>query len=225
MPWLNTNLHKYLNIYRITLILFYFFSALLLYIFLFAHCVSLLLHVHCLPTCYIVLRLTRLNKFYYYYCYCYCYCYYYYYYYYSCHKNWRRNSFIFLRNVTCNSYHLTRITITCFWLNSNWLSFARSPMSSFSSSKTIAFTVSFRLLKWETPTFISLGLWLQHPVLNRVKNKICIKIQQRVCPRKIHNVNGPTLWYGMDGKALSNASSIMLQTSMCVHVKDDFISI
>jgi len=37
---------------------------------------------------------------------------------------------------------------------------------------------------------------------------ICVEIQQRVCVRKIHNVNGSTLWY--DWQALSNASSITL---------------
>ena len=57
----------------------------------------------------------------------------------------------------------------------------------------------FILLKWETSTFISSGLWLQHPDLNQVNYKICIKIQQRVCLRKIHNVNRLTLWYGCQG--------------------------
>jgi len=42
---------------------------------------------------------------------------------------------------------------------------------------------TFTLLKWETPTFISLGLWIQHPDLNSVDYKICIEIQQRVCFR------------------------------------------
>jgi len=51
----------------------------------------------------------------------------------------------------------------------------------------------------------------QHPDLNPLNYKICIKTQQRVLLRTIHN------WidrhYGMAGMALSNASSITLQTS------------
>ena len=35
----------------------------------------------------------------------------------------------------------------------------------------------FRLLKWETPTFISPDLWLQHPNLNLMNYKICIEIK------------------------------------------------
>jgi len=70
----------------------------------------------------------------------------------------------------------------------------------------------FRLLKWETLTFISSGLWLQHPDLNPMKYKICIKIYQRVFLGKFHNV---TTWTdqhcGMTGMSLSNASSITLQ--------------
>ena len=60
-----------------------------------------------------------------------------------------------------NSYHLTRITITYFWLNSNCLSCARSVVSSLSSNETVCqvsatiLCVSyFRLLRWERPTFI-----------------------------------------------------------------------
>jgi len=60
-------------------------------------------------------------------------------------------------------------------------------------------------------TFILSGLWLQHPDLNQMNYKICIKFQQRIFLRKIHNVNWPTLWYGWHG--LSNASSITPQTS------------
>ena len=51
----------------------------------------------------------------------------------------------------------------------------------------------FSLMKWETPTFISLDLWLPHPDLNPMNHKICIEIHQRVCLRKIHNVNGQTM--------------------------------
>jgi len=49
------------------------------------------------------------------------------------------------------------------------------------------------------PTFISSGLWLQHPDLNPLNYKMGIQIQQRVLLRKIHNVNGLTLWYGWHG--------------------------
>jgi len=57
----------------------------------------------------------------------------------------------------------------------------------------------FAFRKWETHTFISSGLRLQHPDMNLVNYKICKEIQQRVCLRKIHNVNGPTLSYGWHG--------------------------
>jgi len=39
--------------------------------------------------------------------------------------------------IKWNSYYLTRITITCFWLNSNCMSCARSVVSSWSSSETM----------------------------------------------------------------------------------------
>ena len=57
----------------------------------------------------------------------------------------------------------------------------------------------FRLLKWETSTFIWSGMWLQHPDLSPVNYKISIEIQQRVCLSKIHNTNGTTLWYEWHG--------------------------
>jgi len=47
--------------------------------------------------------------------------------------------------------------------------------------------------------FILSGLWLQHPDLNPVNYKICTDIQQWVCLENIHNVNGPTYWYGWHG--------------------------
>jgi len=37
------------------------------------------------------------------------------------------------------------------------------------------------------------------PDLKPVNYQICTEIQQRVCLRKIHNVNWPTLWYGCHG--------------------------
>ena len=52
---------------------------------------------------------------------------------------------------------------------------------------------------------------LRHPYLNQINYKICIEIQQRVCFRKIHNVNGR--YYGVSGMALSNASLMTQQTS------------
>jgi len=78
----------------------------------------------------------------------------------------------------------------------------------------------FRLLKWETPSFILLGLWLQHPDLNPVNYKIC---------KKIHTENWPTLWYGWR-MALSNVSSITLyrrvvsgkRLSVRVYVKEQY---
>jgi len=57
----------------------------------------------------------------------------------------------------------------------------------------------FRLLKWETPMFISSGLWLQLPDLNLLNYIISIQIQHWVFLRIIHNVNWPTLWYGWHG--------------------------
>ena len=53
-----------------------------------------------------------------------------------------------------------------------------------------------KLMKWELATFISSGLWLQHPDLNPVNDRIYIEIQQLVCLSKLHHMNGPTLWYG-----------------------------
>ena len=64
----------------------------------------------------------------------------------------------------------------------------------------------FRLLKWETFTFISSGLWLQHPDLNPMNYKICMEIQQPVCLRKILNMNGATLWYGFALRIIDNTT-------------------
>ena len=87
------------------------------------------------------------------------------------------------------------------------------------SAHSLRVSVShFRRLKWETPTFTSLSLWLKHPDLNPVNYKICIEIQQRVCLRNIHKVGGHI--YGIAGMALSNASSICyrigVNVSKCV---------
>jgi len=58
------------------------------------------------------------------------------------------------------------------------------------SAHSLRVSVShFSLLKLETPTFISSDLWLHQPELNPLNYKMCIKIQQRVFLRKIHNVN------------------------------------
>jgi len=75
---------------------------------------------------------------------------------YSCYKNLHPNF--------CNSYYVTRITVTCFWLNSNCLSCARSIVSSLSSRRQCSCSLSTRdshLQKWETPAFISSNVWLQ----------------------------------------------------------------
>jgi len=78
------------------------------------------------------------------------------------------------------------------------------------SAHSLPVSVShFKLLKWETPTFISSGLWLQHLDVNSVNYKMCIKIQQRVFLGKIYNVNWPTLWYGWHGleqRVMNNAT-------------------
>ena len=95
----------------------------------------------------------------------------------TCKSTFFRPSDFIYSFTLCNLYYLTYIIITCFSLNSNCLSCAISVASSLSSIKTMhSVRVSdshFRLLKWETPTFISSGLWLQHPDLNPLHYKIC----------------------------------------------------
>jgi len=57
--------------------------------------------------------------------------------------------------------------------------------------------------------FISSVLLLHHPDLNSVKYEICIEIQQQVCLRNIHNVNGPTLWqdwHSFELRIINNAT-------------------
>jgi len=71
----------------------------------------------------------------------------------------------------------------------------------------------FRLLKWETLTFISSNLYLQDPDLNPVNYKICIEIQQRIRSASEKFITWTDWHYGMAVMASSNASSITLQTS------------
>jgi len=101
---------------------------------------------------------------------------------------------------------------------------AKQCVSSVSAHSFCVSVSHFRLLKWETSTFISLGLWLQHPHLNPLKYKIGIKIQQWVFLRKIHNVNWPTLWYGWHGfeqRIIDNATDEWCKRiCVCVHVKE-----
>jgi len=57
--------------------------------------------------------------------------------------------------------------------------------------------------------------------LSPLNYKICIKIQQRVFRRKIHNVNWQTLWYGWHGfkqRIIDNATDEWCRR-VCVHVK------
>jgi len=94
--------------------------------------------------------------------------------------------------------------LTYFWPNSNclyvqdmlWVLYHPAKQC-VSSMSTHSLGVSiFRLLKWETATFISSGLWLQHPNLNLINYTIYIEIQQRGHFRKTHNMNRQTLRYG-----------------------------
>jgi len=60
--------------------------------------------------------------------------------------------------------------------------------------------------------FIASGLRLQHLDMNPVNYKMCIEIQQRVCLRKIHYVNGQTYdTAGMVEQCIIN--TVMLQKS------------
>jgi len=79
---------------------------------------------------------------------------------------------------------------------------AEQNVRSMSAHKLCVRASHFSLLKWETPTFISLGLWPQHPNTNPVKYKICSEMQRQVYLRKVCNTNGPTLWAGWQGLAL-----------------------
>ena len=104
---------------------------------------------------------------------------------------------------------LTRISITCFWLNSNCLSYARSVVSSLSSSKTMCqlnecaqpqcHCLPFQTSEMGNTQVYFIMSMLHHLDLNPMNPKMCIKIQKRVFLRKIHNVNWPTLWYGCHG--------------------------
>jgi len=86
---------------------------------------------------------------------------------YICFKNLDQYSFF----TWCNSYYLTRITITYFWLNSHCLSCVRSVLSSLSSSETMCqlnecAQPPCQCLPLQTIMFISSGLWPQHLHLN-----------------------------------------------------------
>ena len=137
-------------------------------------------------------------------------------YHYSCYKNLHWNLFIYL-------YYLTRMTITCFLLNSNCLSCARSVVSSLSSSETMCQLNERAQLpcQWDTHVYII------NPVaptldLNPVNYKICIEIQQRVCLRKIHcEQTNMMLWHWLAWLwGLSNATDEWCKRLwVCVHVK------
>jgi len=95
-------------------------------------------------------------------------------------------------------------------------------MSAYSLRVSVSHHRLLKLLKWETLKFTSLSLWLKHPDMNPLNYNICIEIQQRVCLRKIHDVNGPTLWYGWHGfeqHIIDNATDEWCKRLMCVHVK------
>jgi len=121
-------------------------------------------------------------------------------YHYSCYKNLRRNLFIFLLNVIL-SYYLTYITITYLWLNSNCLSCARSVVTFLSSSETTCQLMSahslrvsdshFRLLKWETPTFISSA----DPTSSKLQN-LHRNLAAGV-PKKNSQCECTDIWYGI----------------------------
>ena len=125
-------------------------------------------------------------------------------YHYSCYKSIIEIHLFLLLNATY-----------IVWLNSNCLSCAKSAVSSLSSTKCVSSMSAhnlrvcvshFILMKWQISTFISSGLWVQHPNLNSLNYKICIGSQQRVCLRKIHNVNEPTLWHGFEQRVINNAT-------------------
>jgi len=67
--------------------------------------------------------------------------------------------------------------------------------------------------------------------LNPVNYHTCIEIQQRVCVRQIHNVNGPTstLWHechGFEQRIINNATDkCSKRLWVCVHNKNDFLII
>ena len=134
----------------------------------------------------------------------------------------------FLLNVIL--YYLTLIIITYFWLNSNYVSCARSVVNSLSSSETMfQLNECAQTSEMGDTHIISSGLWLQHPDLYPLNYKICIKIQQRVFVRKIHNVNWSTLWYGWHGfeqRIINNVTDEWCKRLwVCVYVKHHFLSI
>ena len=82
-----------------------------------------------------------------------------------------------------------------------------------------------RLLKWETPTFISPDLWLQHP--NGLQH--FYKNSTAGLSQKIHNVNWPTLWYschGFEQRIIDNDTDDWCKRLwVSVHVKKTIFSI
>ena len=65
----------------------------------------------------------------------------------------------------------------------------------FVHSLSVSVSHHFSFLKWETPTFILVILWPNHPYLNPVNCKICTEMQQLVYIRNVHNMHG---WHGFD---------------------------
>jgi len=118
--------------------------------------------------------------------------------------------------VNLNSYYMARIKVTCFWLNSNCLSYARHVASSLSSSKTMlaqwartaSISVSSILVFWNGRHHVHfIWLWLQHPTEPSELQDLCsAKMQQRVYLKKF--ITRSSRHYGM---VLSYASSIMQQ--------------
>jgi len=114
------------------------------------------------------------------------------------------------------------------------VSCTRSVVSSLSSSETMCqlnerAQPPCHYLPFRTSELGHTHVYFVRPVAS-VNYEICVEIQQRVFLRKVRNLKGPT--YRMAGMALSNASSITLQTSgvnvcecVCVHVKGRLFSI
>jgi len=92
-------------------------------------------------------------------------------YHYSCYKNLHRNLFSFLLNVIHIIWHLlpwhsSDSTVTaCQVQNLLWVLYlpAKQCANSMSAHSLRVSVSHFRLLKWETTTFILSGVWLQYP--------------------------------------------------------------
>ena len=65
----------------------------------------------------------------------------------------------------------------------------------FGFSKKISIEIAVNLLPHLNYVGIA-ALPCEHPDLNLLNYKICTEIQLQVYLGKIHNVNGPTSWYG-----------------------------